>query len=85
MISLRKLNCEEIWLNPLLVELVSAHPDCVITLSNGHKYMVRESAEEVAERMRLYFQGLSLRIASDCSALPGHDEQDDEGQRSDHD
>lgn len=68
MISLRKLNHEEIWLNPLMVELITANPDSVITLSNGHKYVVRESPQEVAARVRSYLQGLSLRVSCECSA-----------------
>lgn len=85
MIRLYKLNDEEIWLNPLLIELVSAHADCVITLSNGHKYVVREQPEVVAQRIREFLRGLSLRIPSDCSVVARDDGTDGEGERSGND
>jgi flagellar protein FlbD len=36
------------------VETVEATPDTVIVLSNGHRYIVRESAEEVVARILSY-------------------------------
>ena len=43
MIFLTKLDGKEILLNELFIETVTETPDTVITMSNGHTYIVRES------------------------------------------
>ena len=47
MIFLTKLDGKEFMLNELLIETVIETPDTVITLSNGHSYIVRESMREI--------------------------------------
>ncbi|MCL6548376.1 MAG: flagellar FlbD family protein [Alicyclobacillus sp.] len=49
MIELTRINGTKLWLNPMLMEAVERTPDTVVTMSNGHKYVVRESPEWVAE------------------------------------
>ncbi len=49
-IRVSRLDGKEFVINVLLVETVEAVPDTVITLTNGHKYVVRESVDEVVER-----------------------------------
>lgn len=51
MVRLTRLNQQAFLLNPDLIEQVEVTPTTVITLSNGHKLLVRESAEEVIERI----------------------------------
>jgi len=40
--------------NPDRIETVEETPDCVITMADGKKLLVRESAQEVAGRFRAY-------------------------------
>jgi flagellar protein FlbD len=40
--------------NPDRIETVEETPDCVITMADGKKLLVRESANEVATRFRSY-------------------------------
>jgi flagellar protein FlbD len=40
--------------NPDRIELVEETPDCVVTMADGKKLLVRESAGEVATRFRAY-------------------------------
>ncbi|MCL6631984.1 MAG: flagellar FlbD family protein [Alicyclobacillus herbarius] len=47
MIQLTRINGSAVWLNPLLVESIEQTPDSVVTLSNSHKYVVRESPEQI--------------------------------------
>ncbi|HNX25475.1 MAG TPA: flagellar FlbD family protein [Spirochaetota bacterium] len=47
MIHLHKLNGEEFVLNANHIEVIDTTPNTVITLTNGKKYVVKESAEEV--------------------------------------
>lgn len=54
MIVLRRLNNEEFTLNSDLIELIDEKPDTIITLLNGHKYVVLESTEEVIKRIKEY-------------------------------
>lgn len=47
MISLTRFNGSKFWLNAELIETVEATPDVIITLTNGRKYVVKETAEQV--------------------------------------
>ncbi len=51
MIRLTRLNHGPFLLNSDLIEHVEITPDTVITLTNGHQFMVREPAEEVVNRI----------------------------------
>ena len=58
MIHLTSLNGQAILLNADLVEVIRETPDCLITLATGRKIMVRESMEEVREKIIAYRQNL---------------------------
>ncbi len=51
MIRLTRLNHGPFLLNSDLIEHVETTPDTVITLTNGHQFMVREAADEVVRRI----------------------------------
>jgi len=51
MIWLTRLNRVPLVLNSDMIEHIEVTPDTVITLSNGQIWRVRESAEEVVERV----------------------------------
>jgi len=51
MIWLTRLNRVPLVLNSDMIEHIEVTPDTVITLSNGQIWRVRESAEEVVERI----------------------------------
>ena len=48
------INGKEIIINAALIETVEANPDTTITTTTGRKYLVRETAEEVAEKVAEY-------------------------------
>lgn len=50
MIKVTKINGDHIWINPLIIETIVVTPDPLITLTNGHKYIVKESPEEISSR-----------------------------------
>jgi flagellar protein FlbD len=50
MIQLTRLNNSSLIVNSDLIKFVEQSPDTVITLLNGEKIIVRESAEKVLER-----------------------------------
>jgi len=54
MIKLHRFNGEEFFLNEAHIEIMEAHPDTVITLTNDRKYLVRESVDEVIGLIRQF-------------------------------
>jgi len=58
MVQLTRLNSEQFLLNPDLIEQVEITPTTVITLSNSHKLLVLESADEVLRRIIEFRQTL---------------------------
>ena len=51
MIQLTRLNNHPLVVNSDLIKFVEQAPDTVITLLNGEKIVVRESAQDVLERV----------------------------------
>ena len=54
MIRVTRLNGEQFALNPDLIERAEGHPDTVVFLVDGTRYVVRESVEEVLTEIREY-------------------------------
>ena len=70
MVRLTRLNLAPMVLNSDLIEHIDVTPDTVITLTSGQILRVRESAEEVIERIvefrqRIYSQEVRPLPASD--------------------
>lgn len=64
MISLTKINQHVIVINSDQIEVIEETPDTVITLMNGHKYIVLNSVEEVIEKVIEYKQRIYNRTES---------------------
>ena len=56
MIKLHRLNGTSFYLNPDHIELIEETPNSVITLTNGHKYVVKETVEEIIDSI-IEFKG----------------------------
>ena len=69
MITLTRLNGPPLALNCDLIERAEATPDTVLTLVDGTKYVVRESVEEVVERVR-EFRASVIALANRLDVLP---------------
>jgi uncharacterized protein YlzI (FlbEa/FlbD family) len=54
MIIVSRLNGERFGVNAEQIERIEETPDTVLTLVEGRKYIVRESLEEVIERVVAY-------------------------------
>ncbi|MGI5891293.1 MAG: flagellar FlbD family protein [Bacillota bacterium] len=59
MIKLTKMNNEDIFINPNLVEIAEKTPDTLISMLSGRKYYVMESAEEVSKIMTDYYMNIN--------------------------
>ena len=82
MIRLTRLNAHPLTVNSDLIKFVEQAPDTVLTLLNGEKIVVRESTEEVLNRIvafrRSLLQGLSLcwDRTSVASVMPANSADD---------
>ncbi|MDZ7373510.1 MAG: flagellar FlbD family protein [candidate division KSB1 bacterium] len=54
MIKVTRLNGKELIINAELIETVEATPDTIITLTTNSKFMVRETPEEIVEKVVEY-------------------------------
>jgi flagellar protein FlbD len=77
MIQLHRFRGEEFYLNCDLVESIETTPDTVLTLFDGRKMVIAESAEDVVELIR-HFRASVLQAADELRnggahlvALPG--------------
>ena len=51
MILLTRLNQNVLVLNSDLIEHIEATPDTVVSLTNGQKFVVRETSDEIVRRV----------------------------------
>ena len=54
MIAVKRLNNQEMWINPHLIETIEATPDTVISLTTGKRLVVKESTTEVVAKIIKY-------------------------------
>ena len=73
MIQLTRLNNTTVSINSDLIKFVEQSPDTVITLLNGEKILVRESAEQILDRIvqfrRRVLAGMSAWVITAPPAL----------------
>ncbi len=60
MVELTRLQNQKIVVNADLIEFVEATPDTVVTTTTGKKIIVRESVQQVIERVISYKQAIGL-------------------------
>ncbi len=74
MIHLTRLNNSSITINSDLIKFVEQSPDTVITLLNGEKILVRESSEQILDRIiefrRRLLSGMSAWTLASARPLP---------------
>jgi uncharacterized protein YlzI (FlbEa/FlbD family) len=83
MIQLTRLNGHPLAINSDLVKMIENAPDTVITLVSGEKIVVRETGEQILERIvafrRRVLSGLEMNFSGWTS--PNVEEAEDEGKR----
>lgn len=60
LITITKLNGQPFQLNAMYIEKIETFPDTTITLTNGRKYIVVESQEQVKEKILSFYQSINL-------------------------
>jgi len=68
MIQLTRLNQHPLVVNSDLIKFVEQAPDTVITLLNGDKIVVRESAQDVLERVVQFRRSVLQGITPGCDS-----------------
>ncbi|MDD9147058.1 MULTISPECIES: flagellar FlbD family protein [unclassified Sporolactobacillus] len=64
MIQLTRFNGQTFLLNVFLIEQVEALPDTTITLTTGKKLVVRETADQVDQRITRFLKQISWMPAA---------------------
>jgi len=60
MIELTKLNGKKFNLNALYIETFESFPDTTITLTTGTKYIVKETEEEVRQKVLKFYKYIQV-------------------------
>lgn len=60
MIPLKKLNRESMMLNAIYIETIESTPDTMILLTNGKRYVVIESVDEVKQLVTDFYREINL-------------------------
>ena len=54
MIKVTRLNDSGYWINPHQIEIIECKPDVTISMLSGKHYIVKESVEDVLEKIVAY-------------------------------
>lgn len=69
MIEVTRLNGRPMVLNSDLIKTAESSPDTMLTLVNGEKLIVRETCEDVLERVIAYRARLLMRVANQLKSF----------------
>lgn len=64
MIKVTRLNDTDLVINADLIEFVEAIPDTIISLTTGKKIMVKESIDEIIDRVAQFKRKSGIRVES---------------------
>lgn len=59
-IKVTRLNGKPFILNALYIETIDSFPDTTIMLTNGRKYVVKETEEETLQLVKKFYQSVNL-------------------------
>jgi len=59
-INVTRLNGKGFTINAIYIETIESFPDTTITLTNGRKYVVKESKDEVLQLVTRFYQTINL-------------------------
>ncbi|PKM47616.1 MAG: flagellar protein FlbD [Firmicutes bacterium HGW-Firmicutes-8] len=62
MVKLTRMNGLDFTVNAELIEFVEATPDTVLTLTTGKKFVLRDTVDEVVERVIAYRKAIGTKI-----------------------
>ncbi len=62
MISVMRMNGMELYVNAELVEYIEATPDTVLTLTTGRKFVLKDSVQEVVDKIIEYRKTIGTKL-----------------------
>lgn len=62
MIKVTRMNGCELVVNAELIEAIECTPDTVLTLTNGKKFVLKDSVEDVIEKVIAYRKSIGTKI-----------------------
>ncbi len=62
MIKVTRMNGMELVINGDLIEFLEATPDTVLTLTNGKKFVLKDSVEEVIQKAIDYKRSIGIKV-----------------------
>lgn len=69
MILVKRLNGEEIMINPHLIETIEATPDTIITLTSNKRLVVQDSITDLVARIIEYRKVIGDRSFTDYDGM----------------
>jgi flagellar protein FlbD len=87
MIRLTRLNSHGLVINADLIKFIENAPDTVLTMTSGEKIVVRESADEVVEKVIAFRRSVLAGLIStspDANSALAVAEAPEEGSHPDH-
>ncbi|MDR3322290.1 MAG: flagellar FlbD family protein [Synergistaceae bacterium] len=64
MIDLTRIKGEKFALNSDQIEIIEETPDTIITMLNGHKYLVKEPVSEIISKIEFFRRNSSRPVVS---------------------
>ena len=62
MVKLTRMNGLDFTVNAELIEFVESTPDTVLTLTTGKKFVLRDTVDEVVEKIIAYRRAIGTKI-----------------------
>lgn len=62
MIRVTRMNGTELVVNAELVEFIESTPDTVLTLTTGKKFVLKDSVQEVIDKVIAYHRSIGTKI-----------------------
>ncbi|MDP4083042.1 MAG: flagellar FlbD family protein [Bacillota bacterium] len=60
MIKVTRLNGKSFMLNAIFIETIESFPDTTITMSNGRKYVVKETEQEALRLVKDFYLAVNI-------------------------
>lgn len=61
MIEVTRLNGKKYWVSPHQIECMEQNPDLTLTLLSGKKIVVKDSPEEIIQKIVLYRKKIGMQ------------------------
>ncbi|WP_141433422.1 flagellar FlbD family protein [Bacillus sp. 03113] len=60
MIKVTRLNGKPFFINALFIETIESFPDTTLMLTNGRKYVVKETEKQIVNSVLDYYKSINL-------------------------